>query len=103
MQVSIPPEERLSVTLLGFECGSDGYELLCQLQGDDITTFTCPFDMLQQLLANIDLDDSDQDDSSSDTDCPLDEKILKSIPGICGIQCRDRLITAITAPLEKLP
>lgn len=102
VEISIPPEERLSVTLLGFQCTTSGYDLLCQLQGDEITTFTCPIDLLKQLVPSEDLD-SDQESSSSGTESSLDERILKYIPGICGFQCRDRSITAITAPLEKLP
>lgn len=99
LQISTPPEEALCLTILGYEFGSgSGYELLCQLDSDNIATFTCPLELMRVLLENTELDEDDDN-----TSCPLEAKFLKSIPGICSICCGDTVITHITARLEKLP
>lgn len=77
--------------------------MLCQLDGETVTTFTSDKTLVASFLdMPSDQQDDDSDDDGSNYNKPLGDRLMCSLPGLFTVKVKGTEIVEVKKPLVKL-
>lgn len=94
IEITTPPDEELHLTVLAISIETGpSYSLLCQIDGNVVSEFTCEKDILREMIPS---------DMELDEDQGLDETVFEHLPAICSVITRQKAIIAVKQKLSKI-